>query len=209
MKLLYNVWLEEFLCYLTTLKLHYDEGGDTAIKIFSDCDYDYESFEEDGYGKMYDAAEHVKCKTIYYPDENGQINDDCEPSYDIWFMSSRDMTEFYKTLNRLYQERRISFREYNGYKREMYDMAREYILYTNAACYGGASFYLRTKTNHKYASSISIYIDMNSCGSLFELTCGAATLFDMYSMKLNELREKYYDKDDEYWRRYDWIKKVG
>ena len=73
--------------------------------------------------------------------------------------------------------------------------------------YAGAQFYLRTKTRHKYDSSISIYIDCDYCCSLFEISCGAATLFDAYSMELTELREKYYDKDDEYWRRYDWIKK--
>ena len=206
MKMLYQAELEIVFNFLTTLKQHYDDGGESAIKIFSDCGCDYESYEEDAYGKMYEAAEHVKCKTVYYPDENGQINDDCEPAYDVWFMSSEDMTEFYRTLNTLYQEKRISFKEYTEYKREMFGLAKEYIMYSPTAYYGGVSFYLRTITNHKYASSISIYIDMDSCGGLFDITCGAATIFDMYSIKLKELRTKYYDKNDEYWRRYNWLK---
>ena len=208
MKMLYDAEIEIFFSYISTLKHMYDDGGDSAIEIFSHCDQNYESFEDDGYGTMGDAAEHVNCKTVYYPDENGRIHRECEPAYDIWFMSSSDMTEFYKTLKKLYQEKKISFKEYKSYKDEMVSMAREYILFSDTGYYGGVSVSLRTKTDHKYASSISIYVDMNSCGSLFELTCGAATLFDMYSIKLDELRKKYYNEDDEYWRCYDWIKKT-
>lgn len=203
---LYETEIDVFFYYLAVLKQNYDDGGKSVVDLYSDCNYDYESFDDDTYGKMGDAAEHVTCKTIFYPDENGQIHRGCEPSYDIWFMSSRDMTEYYKTLKRLYQEKRISLEEYKNYKDEMYKKARSCILYTDAAQYAGAAFSLRTKTRHKYDSSISIYIDCNYCCSLFEISCGAATLFDTYSKKLMELREKYYDKDDEYWRRYDWIK---
>ena len=209
MNALYQTEMEVFFEYLACLKEHYDDGGESVVNIFSDCGHDYESYEEDCFERLLKAAEHVNWKTIYYPDENGQINDECEPEYDIWFMSSRDMTEFYKTLNKLYKEKKISYKVYEGYKIKMHNLAREYVLHSSTAYYGGASFYLRTKTNHKYASSISIYIDINSCGSLFDLTCGVATLFDLYSENLNELREKYYEKDDEYWRRYDWIKTQG
>ena len=209
MEMLYCSEMDIVFHYLSTLKERYDDGGETAIKLFYDCNNEYESYEEDCYSKMSDAAEFVRCKTIYYPDENGNINNECEPDYDIWFMSSRDMTEFYKTLNKLYQERKINYKVYEEYKTEMHNLARRLVIYTESAYYSGVSFYLHTKTNHKYASSISIYIDMNSCYSLFEIVCGVATLFDMYSIKLKELREKYFDKDDEYWRRYDWIKTQG
>jgi len=74
----------------------------------------------------------------------------------------------------------------------------QYIAHTSTAYYGGVTVRLRTKTNQKYASSLSIYIDMDTCGSMFEITCGAATLFDKYSIKLRELKEKYYPEDDEY-----------
>lgn len=208
MKMLIDAYLEPFFEYLSTLKCRYDEGCETVVRIFSDCDHDFESYEEAGLEKMYDAAEFVSCKTVYCPDENGVINDECDPDYDIWFMSSRDMTEYYKTLNRLLKEKKINQKEYNEYKCEMYNLMRRLLLYTHTGYYGGMSFKLRTKTNHKYASSLSIYVDMDSCGGLFEITCGAATLFDMYSIKLKELREKYFDEDDEYWRRYDWIKKT-
>ena len=200
--------IEIFFYYLRILKQNYDDGGKSAVELYSDCDHYYESFDEDSYSKMGDAAEHVNWKTVYYPNENGEINDECEPAYEIWFMSSRDMTEYYRTLNKLYKEKRISLKDYNDYKNEMHSKARSCILYTDAASYAGATFSLRTKTRHKYDSSISIYIDMNYCCGLFELSCGVATLFDTYSKKLMELREKYYDKDDEYWRRYDWIKKT-
>ena len=208
MKMLCNTWLNGFFGFFSTLKAFYDEGSSSVIKIFSNCNQDYESFIEEEYEKMYEAAECVRCKTIYYPNDEGNIDDDCEYAYDIWFISSRDMTEFYKTLNKLYKERKISWQEYSNYKRDMYNLARRYILYSASAYYGGVSFYLRTKTNHKYASSVSVYIDMNCCGGLFEITCGVAALLDAYSAKLNELREKYFNEDDEYWRRYDWIKSM-
>lgn len=194
MKLLYKTWLMEFFDYLAVLKCCYDEGGNTAIKMYSSCDQDYESFEAEGFEYMFEAAEKVNWKTIYYPDDNGEINDMCEPDYDIWFLSSTDMTEYYRTLNELYKGGILNKEEYNKYKNEMLQMTRRYLLNGETAYYGSLSFYLRTKINHKYASSISIYIDMNCCGSLFEISCGVATLFDMYSLKLKELRKKYYNK---------------
>lgn len=209
MKELYNAEIQVFFEYLSAIKNCYDDGGKSVLDIFSECDHDYESYEEDSFERLLDSAEHVRWKTIYHPDENGQITQECEPDYDIWFMSSRDMTEFYKTLNKLYKEKKISYEEYDGYKLKMYHLLRKYVLHSSTAYYGGASVFLRTKTNHKYASSITIYIDIGSCGSLFDLTCGVATLFDLYSENLKELRKKYYDKDDEYWRRYDWIKMQG
>ena len=105
MKLLLESEIEIFFNYLGILKQNYDDGGKSVVDLYSDCNYYYESFEEDTYSKMGDAAEHVSCKTVYYPNENRQINDECEPSYDIWFMSSRDMTEYYKTLKKLYKEK--------------------------------------------------------------------------------------------------------
>jgi len=180
----------ELLDHLMTIKYYFDEGSDNVVNLFSNYDEDIEEVECDYYELLYNAGEFVNNKTVYYRDENGNI-DENEPMYDMWFYSSCEMTEYYKFLNKLYRAGFLDWQQYSKEKNEMLFIAREYLLGSPSSYYNGINFSLYTKFNHKYASSINIYIDPNYCYSTFEIACSIRTLFDLYSQRLEALKKKY------------------
>lgn len=193
MQKLINTEVMELLSYIEVLKEYYDDGGKTAINIFSNVD-DTGEFEYYSYESLCDAAEFSNLKILYYR-EGGKPKDDWEPMCDVWFFSSCDMTEYYRVLNTLYRKKVINKYEYNAEKQRMGHLVHWYI-FNGQDGYCGVSFTLRTKINHKYASSISVYLDADAYSDLFHLTCGIATIFDIYSLELKKLKKKYSDELD-------------
>lgn len=182
----------ELFDYLTVIKRYFDEGSDNVVKLFSDYSEYVEEIECDYYELLYNAGDFVRLKTLYYRNENGETDED-DPICDIWFYSSLDMTEYYRLLNKLYRTGFLTREEYNKEKNEMLFTAREYLIGSPMSYYNGVSFNLYTKFNHRYASSINIYIDSNYCYSTFEIACAVRTLFDLYSQRLRALRKRFED----------------
>ncbi len=176
---------------LHLIKEAYDAGSDCAVQITATCDEDYETYQANGFEMLERAAEHVCSKPVYARDENGRMDTD-DVMYEEWFFSSTEMTAYYRELNRLRTVGKISKERYLEMKRELVYVIERWVFYLPSCAYGGVNVDLRTKTNHRYASSLKVYMDF--CDYYidpFELACGIAVIFDTYKRKLAELKEQY------------------
>lgn len=186
--------ISAFFNILQAMKEAYDAGGVSVAKAYAQLDADIESYYETEMEHLYDAAEFVREKVIYMRDENGNFDEDSEALYSEFFFSSTDMTEYYRELYRLYTKRQLSGKEYRMKRCEMADFVKRWLYNTDCYIYGGMGCYMRTKINHKYASSIHIYLDYNmGCCNLTGVVIALITIFDAYTRKLRELKMQYAD----------------
>lgn len=194
MKKLCSTNISAFFNILQAMKEAYDAGGISVAKAYAQLDADIESYYETEMEHLYDAAEFVKEKVIYMRDENGNFDEDSEALYSEFFFSSTDMTEYYRRLYQLYKNRQISGKEYRMKRCEMADFVKRWLYNTDCYICGGMGCYMRTKINHKYASSIHIYLDYNmGCCNLTGVVIALITIFDAYTRKLRELKMQYAD----------------
>lgn len=194
MKKLCSTNISAFFNILQAMKEAYDAGGISVAKAYAQLDADIESYYETEMEHLYDAAEFVKEKVIYMRDENGNFDEDSEALYSEFFFSSTDMTEYYRRLYQLYKNRQISGKEYRMKRCEMADFVKRWLYNTDCYICGGMGVYMQTKINHKYASSILIYLDYNmGCCNLTGVVIALITIFDAYTRKLSELKMQYAD----------------
>lgn len=187
--------MERFLHVLHVIKQAFDAGSDRVTALFADWDEDWEPSEMNAVDTLYHAAEHVSEKQVYDRDADGNIDPYAEPMYDEWFFSSTEMTQYYRMLNQLFCAGKMTREQYLAKKKEMRQVILDWVLDFPSYQNGIFNAELRTRTNHKYASSLKVYTDYyNDFVDLFALACGIAVVFDTYKRKLEELKNQYGDK---------------
>lgn len=126
---------------------------------------------------------------LYYEWDMELPEEDRETAGEVWTFSDENMVEYYKLLNELLKQGKISKTDFVLHKENTEVYIHNNIL-DNQDCYGiGYDLNYAEKENDK--DCIRVYLDYSSGFSQFVLYCGIISIFDRYKTKLEELRCTY------------------
>lgn len=185
----------ELLQRLKSVKEFYDDGGKKIVVLFSEYDEDWEMYESNAYEDFMSLSEVEDMTELYYDEEEPLGDDEYRESYgEAFLLANEDMQEYYRLLKRAKRLKKITKKEYALMMNEMEKMTLEYIIdpqYTYNCGVYCEILYGKTVKDRTY---IEIQVDYNCYVDYFLLTAGVVTLFEKYTQKLKELKEKYFEE---------------
>ena len=188
MKNLLNCEVDALLWYAHSLKCIYDEGGKETVKRFKNFSTNTDDYEIICVEKLEMLPECKQHEYMYeqYEDseEVGDIN------AEKWVFKSKEMREYYQSLEQLKKERLITKEEYEGFYSEMTKYILR-VLVNKQYCDGGFHCHLDEGLDDPADCRIEIYRYYDGSFMAFDAISGISAVFEHFRDKLKALKEEY------------------